>query len=384
MALSAPIDDAVITWLDCTVVGTHSSSSPEDSRIVNVSELQIDELAADLNSRKTPPPFDGGNVSGVHEATKNSSARSPGWVLGATKKVDSEGLAHLWIKVALHPLAADDVQNGFVLYGSPAFHPGGYTEDGERIPASFHSYALTNTPFVQGCAPHRINRSEPGHEVLIAASIQIQPGRLITMSEKVEPTEKLEGGADMFAALGEMLGMPGASPEELLSAVQSLVSSEGGDSEQLSEDAAQAKLKSIAQEKRIAELEAYVAQAEATRVHQEASQHLASLCIERGLQCDDEERDNIVTLALQTKDPVAAIDTFAKSMRKAPPTGRVFGGEKPTPKVADEGDALAQRITELAAKNPTLSRQELTREALISLSSENPTYGIEFVAAAGA
>lgn len=186
-------------WLDST--STEDLPSSIDGS--QIREAMIGEMARNLARAKTAIQIDGGGVSEVHESVWNSAAKAAGWIFAAVEVTDAEGRAHLWIRVRCLVDVDTQIDAGQLLFGSVAFISSDTDRygDGEEIGARLISYALTNSPFVDGLEPHapRARSNQPGASIALTRSRKNMP-------EKNKPT--VRGVAqEHLAKVISMLGL---------------------------------------------------------------------------------------------------------------------------------------------------------------------------------
>ena len=175
-------------WFDAAAV-EESPSAFDGSQLT---ERKIDEIVRNLASEKTAVPIDGGGVSQVHETTWNTAAKAAGWVYAAAKSIDADGRAHLWLYGALLPEVDEAVEGKSLQFGSIAWcDDTEHRYTGEPIGAALQSYALTNTPFIDGLEPHasRQLRSQ-------GRRINVTPGPRPQRSEHVDITTNTDPAAE--------------------------------------------------------------------------------------------------------------------------------------------------------------------------------------------
>lgn len=138
-------------WFDAAAV----EDTPSAFDGSQLTERKIDEIVRNLAAEKTAVPIDGGGVSQVHETTWNTAAKAAGWVYAAAKSIDADGRAHLWLYGALLPEVDAAVESKSLQFGSIAWvDDAEHRYTGDPIGAVLQSYALTNTPFIDGLEPH--------------------------------------------------------------------------------------------------------------------------------------------------------------------------------------------------------------------------------------
>jgi hypothetical protein len=136
-----------------------------------VTEAGIDEMVRNLAGVRKAPIIDGGGLGNVHHSAHATDTDAAGFVYAGVKVVgddaDDPERAHLWLYGSLLPEVDERVESGRMVYGSICFtessnHP--YTD--ECIGATLISYALTNSPYIEGLEPHqprsRNSTGQPG------------------------------------------------------------------------------------------------------------------------------------------------------------------------------------------------------------------------------
>ncbi len=200
-------------WVDAAAVEPMKAAADKSQ----VTEERIDQMVRNLAGEATPIPIDGGNVSEVHESAWNSAAPAAGWGLVAIKAIHKNGRPHLWLFGAYLPGVDEQIDAKHLQFGSICFFPKDtHRYTGEAIGARLVSYALTNTPFIDGLTPHAARTAaEPGAVVLV-----VSRSRKI-MATKQKPAAKsapkktdnaappAERGPmkDALSALAQMLGL---------------------------------------------------------------------------------------------------------------------------------------------------------------------------------
>jgi hypothetical protein len=149
-----------------------------------VTETAIDEMVRNLAGVRKAPIIDGGGLGNVHASAHATDTEAAGYVYAGVKVVgddpDDPERAHLWLYGSLLPEVDERVDSGKIVYGSICFsessnHP--YTN--ECIGAVLISYALTNSPYIEGLEPHQPrSRNVTGPSALIySRSTPIMPKR---------------------------------------------------------------------------------------------------------------------------------------------------------------------------------------------------------------
>lgn len=196
-------EDAPRRWVDANKVGAllgYPVVDEEGNRGLTIDEETIDLLVENFYRHDDLVPCDGAGVSPVHGLVDDSGLPAAAWIHNAEKRLDGDGVAHLWLELELPETVAAAMDGGQLAYGSIAFDPNAVDRNtGELIGPDLHSYAITNKPFRDGLTP--------------AAAV----GTLSLSASRIGKVEKVALGpaAELKAQLVSMLRISPEPGEEL-------------------------------------------------------------------------------------------------------------------------------------------------------------------------
>lgn len=395
-------------WVDAAAVESKASASDGSQ----VTDEAIDAMVRNVAGEATPPLVDGAGVSEVHESAWNSAAKAAGWVFGAVKVVPKDGRAHLWLYVRLLPDVDAQLEAKQLLYGSICFWPEDtHRYSGEPIGARLISYALTNTPFIDGLEPHaaRSQQHTGPRRVVVSRSQTLMtqptprgdaatpPSNAASADAAPRAVEGLEGPAleaafaDILGQLRRITGMADGTPASFIEMLSQIAdgalkakgeeqeeepnAGPGGQPEGDEEKRERARAVLLEAElmglrSRVAELEGEIESRSQDDVRAGYERHLGARLTACGRKLPDAERAKILDTAMRFPGDGREVINLAVRAANVPPQGVTMSGAKPQSRAAEPGDtALSQAeamelcLAEVREKNPGMRTKDQRAKA---------------------